>query len=126
LAKIYKVGSIDVTYSVVSYVSTGELHERLYAPHRVGLGTLPRLATGQQLAGAAALAGVGFTVALFVTDLTVTDRAAQDQAKVGILVASAVAAALGWLLLHVPLGVPGRRSRASIDPSAGGGAAPER
>jgi Na+:H+ antiporter, NhaA family len=93
---------------------------------RVGLGTLPRLATGQQLAGAAVLAGVGFTVALFVTDLAVTDRAAQDQAKVGILVASAVAAALGWLLLHVPLGVPGRRSRAGIDPSAGGGAAPER
>jgi NhaA family Na+:H+ antiporter len=93
---------------------------------RAGLGTLPRLATGQQLAGTAALAGVGFTVALFVTDLAVTDRAAQDQAKVGILVASAAAAALGWLLLYLPLGVPGRRSRASIDPSAGGAAAPER
>jgi NhaA family Na+:H+ antiporter len=88
---------------------------------RVGLGTLPRLATGQQLAGAAALAGIGFTVALFVTDLALTDPEAQDQAKVGILVASAVAAALGWLLLHVPLRVPGRRPRAGIDPSAGGG-----
>jgi Na+/H+ antiporter NhaA len=86
---------------------------------RVGLGTLPRLATGQQLAGAAALAGIGFTVALFVADLTFIDRAAQDQAKVGILVASAAAATLGWLLLHVPLRIPGRRPRASIDPSAG-------
>jgi Na+:H+ antiporter, NhaA family len=93
---------------------------------RVGLGTLPRLATGQQLVGVAALAGVGFTVALFVTDLAVTDRAAQDQAKVGILVASAAAAALGWLLFHLP-GVPGRHHRVSIDPSAGGGdAAPQR
>ena len=93
---------------------------------RVGLGTLPRLATGQQLAGAAALAGIGFTVALFVIDLALTDRAAQDEAKVGILVASAAAAALGWLLLHVPLHFPGRRPRASVDPSAGGAAAPER
>jgi Na+:H+ antiporter, NhaA family len=92
----------------------------------VGLGTLPRLATGQQLAGAAALAGIGFTVALFVTDLAVTDPAAQDQAKVGILIASAAAATLGWLLLHLPLRIPGRRPRASIDPSAGGAAAPER
>jgi Na+:H+ antiporter, NhaA family len=93
---------------------------------RVGLGTLPRLAPGQQLAGAAALPGVGFTVALFVTDLAVTDRAAQDEAKIGILVASAAAAALGWLLLHLPPRIAGRRPRASIDPSAGGAAAPER
>jgi Na+:H+ antiporter, NhaA family len=92
---------------------------------RIGLGTLPRLATGQQLAGAAALAGIGFTVALFVTDLAFTDRAAQDEAKVGILAASAAAAALGWLLFHLPLGIP-RRRRASIDPSAGGAAAAER
>jgi NhaA family Na+:H+ antiporter len=92
---------------------------------RVGLGTLPRLATGQQLAGAAALAGIGFTVALFVTDLALSDPAAKQEAKVGILVASAAAATLGWLLLHLPLSIPGRRPRASIDPSAGG-AAPER
>jgi Na+/H+ antiporter NhaA len=92
---------------------------------RIGLGTLPRLATGQQLAGAAALAGIGFTVALFVTDLAFTDRAAQDEAKVGILAASAAAAALGWLLFHLPLRIP-RRRRASIDPSAGGAAAAER
>jgi NhaA family Na+:H+ antiporter len=92
---------------------------------RVGLGTLPRLATGQQLAGAAALAGIGFTVALFVTDLAFTDRAAQDEAKIGILVASAAAATLGWLLLHLPLRIPGRRPRASIDPSTGDPATPE-
>jgi Na+:H+ antiporter, NhaA family len=89
---------------------------------RVGLGALPRLATGQQLAGAAALAGIGFTVALFVTDLAFTDRAAEDEAKVGILVASAAAATLGWLLFHLP----GRRPRAGPDPSAGGAAAADR
>lgn len=76
---------------------------------RIGLGPLPRMVTRQQLAGAATLAGIGFTVALFVTDLAFTDRAAEDEAKVGILVASAAAATLGWLLFHMPLSPPGRR-----------------
>jgi hypothetical protein len=43
LAKIYTVGSTDVTYSVVSYVSTGELHERLYAPHTLRGRAVPLL-----------------------------------------------------------------------------------
>jgi NhaA family Na+:H+ antiporter len=80
---------------------------------RVGLGTLPRMVTHPQLAAAAALAGIGVTVALFVTDLAITGRADQDEAKVGILVASAVAAPLGWLLFHVPFQLPGRRSAAA-------------
>jgi NhaA family Na+:H+ antiporter len=76
---------------------------------RVGLGPLPRMVTRLQLAAAAALAGIGFTVSLFVTDLAFTDRVAQDEAKVGILVASAAAATLGWLLFHMPFWPPGRR-----------------
>jgi Na+:H+ antiporter, NhaA family len=87
---------------------------------RVGLGTLPRLVTRQQLAGAAALAGIGFTVALFVTDLAFTDPAAQEEAKVGILVASAAAATIGWLLFHLPVRLSGRRPHACGGPSACG------
>jgi Na+/H+ antiporter NhaA len=86
---------------------------------QVGLGPLPRLVSRRQLAGAAALAGMGFTVALFVTDLAFTDRVAEDEAKVGILVASAAAATLSWLLFHMPIRRPGRRPRAGVDPSAG-------
>jgi NhaA family Na+:H+ antiporter len=87
---------------------------------RVGLGPLPRLVTRRQLAAAAALAGIGFTIALFVTDLAFTDRAAEDEAKVGILVASAAAAALGWLLFHVPFRLPGRRNGHGGVVAAGG------
>jgi Na+:H+ antiporter, NhaA family len=76
---------------------------------RVGLGTLPRMVSRQQLAAAATLAGIGLTVALFVTDLAFTDRMAEEEAKVGILVASAAAATLGWLLFHMPFRLPGRR-----------------
>ena len=86
---------------------------------RVGLGPLPRLVTPQELAGAAARAGIGFTVALFVADLAFTDRLAEDEAKVGILAASAAAATLSWLLFHMPGRRPGRRPRAGVNPSAG-------
>jgi Na+:H+ antiporter, NhaA family len=87
---------------------------------RVGLGTLPRLVTRQQLAGAAALAGIGFTIALFVTDLAFTDPAAQEEAKVGILVASAAAATIGWLLFRMPVRRSDRRPHAGGGPSACG------
>ena len=76
---------------------------------------MPRLVTCRQLAGAAAIAGIGFTLALFVADLTLVDRPAQDEAKVGILAASATAATLGWLLFNVT-GSPDRGQR----PPAGG------
>jgi Na+/H+ antiporter NhaA len=86
---------------------------------RAGVGTLPRLATHRQLTAAAALAGTGLTMALFVTDLVFNDQAAMDEAKVGILVASAAAATLGGLLFLLS----GRWPHA--DGSAGGGVAAE-
>ena len=82
---------------------------------RAGLGPLPRLTTRRQLAAAAALAGIGFTIALFVTDLALADRAAKDEAKVGILVASAATATLGWLLFFSP----GRQPHAEADSARG-------
>ena len=54
-----------------------------------------------QLTGGAALAGIGFTVSLFITDLAFTDEALQTQAKVGILAGSLIAAALGWAIFRL-------------------------
>jgi len=68
---------------------------------RLGAGELPRGVGRTQLTGAAALAGIGFTVSLFVTDLAFTDPALQAEAKVGILAASATAALLGWALFRL-------------------------
>ena len=68
---------------------------------RIGIARRPRGATNLHMIGIAMAAGIGFTVALFVTGLAFSAPASADQAKVGILAASIVAAVLSGLLLRV-------------------------
>jgi Na+:H+ antiporter, NhaA family len=63
---------------------------------RLGLGSLPRGVQPRHLLGAASLAGIGFTVSLFIADLAFSDPALRDEAKLGVLAASVIAAGLGW------------------------------
>ena len=67
---------------------------------RLGLGRLPDGTTWRQMAGLGTCAGIGFTVALFVTSLSFTDPALADSAKVGILAGSLLAGVAGYLLLR--------------------------
>lgn len=71
---------------------------------RAGVAELPEGITWMQLASAAGFAGIGFTVSLFITELAFSDVALVSEAKVGILLASALAAVLGWLLLRISPG----------------------
>jgi len=66
---------------------------------RLGLGVLPAGATWQGIVGVAALAGIGFTVSIFITSLAFTEAGQQNEAKIGILVASVLAAGVGSLIL---------------------------
>ena len=66
---------------------------------RLGIGRLPASVTGRHILGMAGLAGIGFTVSIFITGLAFTDPALTDQAKIGVLAASAIAAAVGALIL---------------------------
>ncbi len=59
----------------------------------------PQGMTNGHLVGLAAVAGIGFTVSLFITGLAFDDETIIDQAKIGILFASAVAGVLGLMLL---------------------------
>jgi Na+/H+ antiporter NhaA len=79
---------------------------------RLRIGTLGRGLDMLQLAGGAVLSGIGFTISLFIVDLALDDPELQDQARLGVLAASALAAGLGWLVFLV-----GGRLRVP-DPSA--------
>jgi Na+:H+ antiporter, NhaA family len=65
---------------------------------KTGITRLPEGVGWGQLVGVAALAGIGFTVSLFITSLAFQTQAIQDAAKVGILIASLLAGLLGALL----------------------------
>jgi Na+/H+ antiporter NhaA len=67
---------------------------------RTGLGQLPGRVRYGHLIGGAVLAGIGFTISLFITDLAFTDEVLRRDAKVGVLAGSVLAAALGSLLLR--------------------------
>lgn len=67
---------------------------------RLGIGRLPTGVRWAHLVGMAALAGIGFTVSLFITELAFEEPSLQAEAKVGILVASVLAGGLGYLLLR--------------------------
>jgi Na+:H+ antiporter, NhaA family len=66
---------------------------------RAGLGRLPEGVTRRYLVGAAALAGIGFTVSLFVAELAFPgDPITGRDARLGVLVASMAAAVVGTLI----------------------------
>jgi NhaA family Na+:H+ antiporter len=66
---------------------------------RTGLGSLPVGVTWGQIFGTGCLAGIGFTMSLFITDLAFDAEILISSAKLGILAASLAAAALGAVVL---------------------------
>ena len=76
---------------------------------RLRVGSLPNGVETRHLIGGAALAGIGFTVALFVADLTFGGTEELAETKIAILVASIVAGTLGALILTAHGRVGGRR-----------------
>jgi NhaA family Na+:H+ antiporter len=61
---------------------------------------LPRLAGWTHIVGLAAIAGIGFTVSLFVTGLAFDNALLADRAKIGIFVGSFAAGVVGYLILR--------------------------
>ena len=73
---------------------------------RTGLGRLPEGVSALHVVAVAALAGIGFTVSLFIADLAYDDPVLTETAKVGIFAGSLLAAAIGSALMVAA----GRRS----------------
>ena len=55
----------------------------------------------RHITGAGIIGGVGFTVSLFITGLAFSDPLLIEQAKVGVLAASLLAAIGGYLFLRM-------------------------
>lgn len=66
---------------------------------RLGWAVLPGGVAWRHIMGAGLIGGVGFTVALFITGLAFTDKALAEEAKLGVLAASLIAALGGYLFL---------------------------
>jgi NhaA family Na+:H+ antiporter len=67
---------------------------------RLGISRLPEGIRWGHIAGSAILAGIGFTLSIFIADLAFDNPAQIQAAKVAIFVSSLVAASIGLLVLH--------------------------
>ncbi|HEX7672108.1 MAG TPA: Na+/H+ antiporter NhaA [Polyangiaceae bacterium] len=77
---------------------------------RIGLASKPTNATWTQILGISVIAGVGFTMSLFIGNLGLGAlRSLEDEAKLGVLAGSAVSALIGLALV--------RLSSTSVSPS---------
>jgi Na+:H+ antiporter, NhaA family len=67
---------------------------------RSGVSELPEGIGFRHVYGAGWLAGIGFTMSLFISDLAFSEDSLVETAKLGILVASLIAGVVGWTILR--------------------------
>ena len=70
-----------------------------WVAHRLGWATIPKSMKGMHMVGLAMVAGIGFTVSLFISRLAFDDPTIGDESKIGILVGSLIAAVVGLGIL---------------------------
>jgi NhaA family Na+:H+ antiporter len=73
---------------------------------RLRVATLPEDVTWAQMLGVAVIAGVGFTVALFVNELAFDSGVLIERGKIGILLGSLAAGVIGYFYLRMVSGKP--------------------
>jgi len=76
---------------------------------KLGIAQLPAGVRWGHIYGVGAVAGIGFTVSLFIAGLAFDSELLQDDAKLGTLIASVIAAIAGAVVLTIA----GRRTRES-------------
>lgn len=72
-----------------------------YALVASGLARLPQGANWQHMAGLSLLAGIGFTMSLFIGSLSFGDGPEMNEVRLGVLSASTVAAVAGFVVLRL-------------------------
>jgi len=99
-----EAASSPVTYGVVLGLLVGKpigVVGAVFLATRLGVGSLPAGVTWPHVLGVSLLAGIGFTVSLFITGLAFEDPVLAGEAKIGVLSASVIAAITGYAILRV-------------------------
>ncbi len=96
-------GATAVTFGVMLGLVLGKtlgIAGAAWLAARTGIAQLPEGATQTMIIGIAGVAGIGFTVSLFIAELAFDVGPLQEAAKLGVLAASTVAAVLGATILR--------------------------
>jgi len=80
-----------------------------YLAVKCKIGLLPADVNWKQFIGMGMIAGIGFTISIFMSALAFTDHDAQTIAKTSIIIASLLAAVIGFLYLNLISGTQSRR-----------------
>ena len=97
-------GTSPITWGIVAGLVVGKpigVIAGTWLALKTRLGAVPDTLRWGQLVGGAALSGIGFTVALFVTELALDDPVLVAEAKIGILAGSVLAGVVGWLIFRL-------------------------
>ncbi|MCT7658695.1 Na+/H+ antiporter NhaA [Mycobacterium deserti] len=93
-----------LTWGVVAGLVVGKfvgITGATWLMRRTGMGQLAPGLGLRRIAGGAALSGIGFTISLFIVDIAISEPMRQDQARIGVLIASVLAFALGWAVFRL-------------------------
>jgi NhaA family Na+:H+ antiporter len=102
--RIGEMFSNTITLGVLVGLSVGKFVGVVgfcWAATKFGIATLPAGINWRQIAGVGCLAGVGFTMSLFITTLAFEDAAFVDNAKLGIFAASIISGVAGYIVLRM-------------------------
>lgn len=97
-----------VTYAIVFGLVLGKfigIFSFTYLAVRSKLVTMPKGMNWKNVAGVSLLGGIGFTVSLFIANLSFgeTDEILLNQAKLGVLIGTVLAGILGYVVLRMTL-----------------------
>ncbi len=109
--------SSDITLGVLAGLMFGKpigVFLACYLACKLRIAALPAGVTWRQLLGVGFLAGIGFTMALFIANLAYPNPADLEAAKMGVMLASLASAVLGSALL---LTSPSRAQATNTEPA---------
>lgn len=72
-----------------------------FLAYKLKFAELPKGVSWSQIFSVGVIAGIGFTMSIFIDNLAFTDQATIEQGKAAILTSSFIAAVIGFILLHI-------------------------